>query len=231
METQTNPPSPAPAETVAPAPETPSLETIAKELSIEEQAKQFTTSVQPQYQPQYQSQPAYQPPQFQVPDPVTNPEGYNRFMAMQGQMVSGIDATLKTLHEKVSSWETRQLEQKVNQDVDRAVSKVNEKLKVEPMLAEIALEKMYRSDANFKRIWDNRDRNPQALEKALDVVSQKMQTMFNVRQDPQIAENLRAAQSAQRNMSTTKTQSQNDEWANLSEAEFQRKWQMILSGG
>lgn len=222
MENQTNQPSSVPAETAVVTPETPTLETIAKELSIEEQAKQFTSSVQPQ---------PYQPPQFQVPDPVTNPEGYTRFMAMQGQTVSGIETTLKSLNEKVSTWEQRQAEQKINQDVDRAVAKVNERLKVEPLLAEIALEKMYRSDVNFKRIWDNRERNPQALEKALDVVGQKMQTMFNVRQDPQIAENLRAAQSSQRNMSTTKVSTPNEDWSGLSDADFQRKWQMIVSQG
>ncbi len=57
MENQNPQQSQAPVETAVTTPSTPSLEEIAKEMSVTEQAQQFTQSVPP---PQYQ-QPYQQP--------------------------------------------------------------------------------------------------------------------------------------------------------------------------
>lgn len=225
MENEFNQQSQAPAETAAPAAETPTLESIAKELSVEEQAQQFTSAV-PQYQPQYQ-QPAQQPA-FRAPDPITDPEGYNRFLMQQTQSMTTIESALKSITDKVQTWERTTQEQRINQDVDKAVAKVNEKLKVDPMLAEIALEKMYRTDANFKRIWDNRERNPQAYERALDVVADKLVPMFQTRQDPKIAGDIRAAKTSQQSMATTRQTGVNEGVPN-DPAEFKRYWEALVN--
>lgn len=224
METN-NTQSPAPAETQSPQPETPSLEQIASELSVTEQAQQFTANVPP---PSYQ-QPAQQP--FRAPDPISDPEGYNRYMATQTQTLSSLDQMLRTVDERVKAFERQQVEQKVNSDVEKAVAVVNEKLKLEPKLVEVALEYIYRTDQNFKKIWDNRDRNPQAYKKALEVVTEKtLLPMFNVKQDPRIAENIRAARTSQQSMATTNRPGVN-EGVPTDPAEFQRYWSRLVSGG
>jgi len=225
MENEINQQSQQPAETAVPEAQAPTLESIAKELSVEEQAQQFTSAV-PQYQPQYQ-QPVQQPA-FRAPDPITDPEGYNRFMVQQMQSVTALDSTLKQMVDKVQTWERTTQEQRINQDVDKAVTRVNEKLKVDPMLAEIALEKMYRTDANFKRIWDNRERNPQAYERALDVVADKLVPMFQTRQDPKIAGDIRAAKTSQQSMATTRNPGVN-EGVPTDPADFKRFWDNLVN--
>ena len=216
--------SQAPAETAVPAAETQTLESIAKELSVTEQAQQFASAV-PQYQ---QPQQFVQQQAFRAPDPITDPEGYNRFLLQQTQTLTELSQATKSLTDKYQSWERTTQEQRINQDVDKAVTRVNEKLKVDPMLAEIALEKMYRTDANFKRIWDNRERNPQAYERALDVVADKLVPMFNTRQDPKIAGDIRAAKTSQQSMATTRTQGVND-GVPTDPAEFQRYWANLVN--
>ena len=225
MENEINQQSQQPAETAAPEAQAPTLESIAKELSVEEQAQQFTSAV-PQYQPPYQ-QPVQQPA-FRAPDPITDPEGYNRFMVQQMQSVTALGSTIKQMVDKVQTWERTTQEQRINQDVDKAVTRVNEKLKVDPMLAEIALEKMYRTDANFKRIWDNRERNPQAYERALDVVADKLVPMFQTRQDPKIAGDIRAAKTSQQSMATTRQTGVN-EGVPSDPAEFKRYWESLVN--
>lgn len=223
MNEEINQQSQVPAETAVPAAETQTLESIAKELSVTEQAQQFTSAV-----PQYQPQQFVQQQAFRAPDPITDPEGYNRFLLQQTQTLTELSQATKSLTDKYQSWERTTQEQRINQDVDKAVTRVNEKLKVDPMLAEIALEKMYRTDANFKRIWDNRERNPQAYERALDVVADKLVPMFNTRQDPKIAGDIRAAKTSQQSMATTRTQGVND-GVPTDPAEFQRYWANLVN--
>jgi hypothetical protein len=205
MTDNTAAPSPAPAETSA-APST-DLESIAREFSVEEQANQFTARPAVQHQPQQQLQPA----PFSAPDPVTDPEGYKAFVMHQTQVHQRLEGTLRELDNRFKTYEQTIQQQKVDADVDAAVKIVNQKLKVDPELAEIALERMYRKDKAFKQIWDNRDRNRQAFEKALGVVADKLQPTFAVRTDPQVAENVRAAKSSQQTMATTQAKSEYDD--------------------
>jgi hypothetical protein len=217
--------SPAPAETAAPEADTPTLEQIAKELSVEEQAKQFVSSVQPQpYQQQNQA-----PYQFQAPDPITDPEGYRSYIVRQNQAMLQLDTATQQLASKVNQWERLQAEQKNNRDVDDAVQKVNAKLNLDPLLTESLLEATYKKDANFRKIWDNRDRNPQAKDKALEVLAQKFAGQFTSKQDPQIAKNLLAAKSSQQTMATT--QKIQNEGVPTDPVEFDRWYQNMMNRG
>lgn len=226
MENQINQQSPAPAETAAPEADTQTLESIAKELSVTEQAQQFTSAV-PRQQPQYQEQ--VQQPAYRAPDPITDPEGYNRFMMQQMQSMTALDTTLKSMVDKVQTWERTTQEQRINQDVEKAVTHVNDKLKVNPKMAEVALEYVYRTDENFRKIWDNRERNPQAYQRALDVVTEKtLMPMFNVRQDPKIAGDIRAAKTSQQSMATTHNPGVN-EGVPTDPAEFKRYWENLVN--
>lgn len=229
MEEKTTEQSQAPAETT---PSTPSpdesLKSIASEFPVEEQAKQFTAQPQPQYQPQYQ-QPVYQPEQF-APDPVTNPEGYKMFMQAQWQQGQNAQTELRKLSEQFTNFQKTIEEQRTNAEVDAAVTSVNSKLKVDPTLAEALLNVEYKQNPSFKHIWDNRHKNPQAFKNALNVLGDKLHSKVQVRQDPQLAENVRAAQTSQRTMATTKTPTQTEGWDNLSDSEFQKKWQEMVRG-
>ena len=212
--------------------ETPpeTLENIAKEFSVEDQANQFNA------QPQAQAAPVApaRPNVASAPDPITDPDGYRSYMAAQASASEQIANLLGTVHQRLEKFERSQMQQKVEADLKFAVSKVNEKLKVDPLLAEIALEKMYRTDENFKRIWDHRDKNPQAYQKALDVIAHKLAPTFAVRQDPQLTENQRAAQASTRTMATNKQVDYDPRHKGLyepeSQADFDAAWAAIKRG-
>lgn len=218
--------TPAPIETANEAPQT--LADVAKKYNVDQQVQNFTA--QPQAP---QSAPTQYPPvqPFTAPDPVTSPEQWNQYQAsilMQNQHLQG---NLRELTQSVEAIRKEATQARLDSEVTKAVSKVNDKLKVDPLYAEIALEKRYRDDPIFKRIWDNRQVNPKALEEALEVVSNELQGVFSVRQDPQLTENLRAAKQSQRTMSTTqKAPTEGDEALKMNEGEFDRWWSQKKRG-
>ena len=226
MENQTPAQSNTPAENTA-APQ-PSLEDLSKEFSVEEQTRSFTAQPQPSYQPQYQ--PTYQPQAPQIPDPVLNPDAYAQYVWQQNPLVSQLGNTVQEVTAKLQAFEQSQAQAKLEADVNRAVTKVNEKLKVDPMLAEAALEAEYRRNQTFKHIWDNRDRNPDAFNKALDVVANTLSSRFAVRADPQLLENQRAALSSQRTMATTPQANPAMDALRMSQPDFEQWWEQTKRG-
>lgn len=230
MDPTTTEQSPAPAETTQTTqePSTPSLEEISKEFSVDEQARQFqaTPTVAP---PVYQ--PPQQPPQFNVPDPVIDPEGYKRYVWRQEQLMSGVQSQTQQVLSKLNALEQERTQQKIDADVNRAVSKVNEQLKSDPELVEAMLEVEYRKNPTFKFIWDNRDRNPQAFDKALNAIAGKIGPKFQGRHDPQLTENQRAAQASQRTMATTQKTNELEDVARMSQADFDQWWHRQKTSG
>jgi len=203
----------------------PTLEQIAKEIPVEEQVQQFNARPVQQFQPQQ-----YQPQQPYVPDPITDQEGYKRWVLSQQQATTQFDGAIREMHKEISEFKRAKEEERINADVNSAVAKVNEKLKVDPVYAELALEREYRTNPTFKFIWDNRSKNPQALTKALDVLSGKFSGVFQVRQDPQLTENVRAAQSSQQSLAATR-QTPTDNGFPTDPREFDRAWNRLVSGG
>ena len=222
--------TPAPTETVTtPVETTQTLADVAKKYNVDQQVQNFTASPQ---QPQSQPAPNYPAaPPFTPPDPVTSPEQWNQYQAgllMQNQSLQG---NLRELTQTVQAIRQEATQARLDSEVNKAVVRVNDKLKVDPLYAEIALEKRYRDDPIFKRIWDNRQVNPKALEEALDVVSNELQGVFSVRQDPQLTENIRAAKQSQKTMATTaKSSSESEEAMGKSDGDFDRWWNQRKRG-
>lgn len=217
-------PSLAPAETEVKEAPQPTLEDVAKKYNVEEEVKNFNPQVQQPAQPT-QPQAVERPFVNTVPDPITDPDGWNKYQAYQRTV---IDGTLRELTQTVSEIRKEKEQEKLNVEVNKAVTRVNEKLKIDPVYAEIMLEKKYRDDRIFKRIWDNRHTNPKALEEALDVVASEGSKVFQVRSDPQLVENQRAAKASQKAMATTQAKSGPDV-ENMSAVEFDRWWAQTLN--
>lgn len=196
--------------------DTQTLDDIAQEFSVEEQASNF------QAQPVQQRQ-EYKP--SYSPDPISDPDAFTSYTQQQAEALNSLSTTVQSLNEKLSSQEQQLMQQKINADVESAVAKVNEKLGVDPKLAEIALEHQYRENPAFKKIWDNRAQNPKAFEKALGKVADKLTTLFSVSQDHQLTQNQLAAKQSLKTMGKTAKLDANSEWDGLSQAEFERKWQ------
>ena len=191
---------------------TQTLEDIAKKYSIEDQAKTFTARPET-----YQS-----PPQMEqrIPDPVIQPDEFTKYHMNQSAYVN---STLQKMASTVDEMRRSQESERLNAEVNKAVVRVNEKLNIDPKYAEILLEKEYRDNRIFQRIWDNRYVNPKALDEALDVIANSSAKVFQTRADPQLIENQRAAKASQRAMSTSNKQP-NDDINNMNDGEFDRWW-------
>lgn len=217
---ESNPPVETPAEEVPATTET--LDDIASGFNVEEQVSQF--QAQPKQPTPVQSETPG------IPDPISNPEGYDLYMQQQAIQTRTINDTLSTLVEKVQGYEQSVNQQKVDADVEKAVSVINEKLKVDPKMAEIAMEMEYRANPAFKKIWDNRNQNPEAFNKALGVIGDKWAGKFVNQADPQLAENVRAAKTSQQTMGSAPKEDPDSKWSGLSDGEFAVQWAKERSG-
>lgn len=217
--------SPEPVEAPSEAP-APSLDDIASEFNVEKEASNFQAQPAPQA-PAYQDQNQYQPQenQFnQIPDPNYDPDGWNRFMQQQAYAQNNVVNDLNGIKNEIETYKQQMAQQKIEADLGKAVSHVNEKLNVDPKMAEVALEIEYRENPSFKKIWDNRDMNPAAFNKALDVIANKWTGKFATRADSQLAENVRAAKTSQQTMASTPKEDPYADVANMSEGEFRQWW-------
>lgn len=199
--------------------ETLSLDDISQEFSVEEQVSNFQASPE-----QAQPSPTW------LPDPISDPDAYTEYSRAQAESLNKLNQTVQGLTSKVQTYEQQLAAQKLSADVESAVATVNEKLGVDPKLAEIALEHQYRDDPAFKRIWDNRAQNPAAFKKALGVVANKLSDTFAVKQDHQLTQNQLAAKQSLKTMAKTSQPNANSEWEGLSSSEFEQKWNEMRRG-
>ena len=221
-------PSPAPAETPTPEPAPQTLDDVYKQFNVDESIQQFTAQpAQNAPAPQGTQAPAYGPPA--IPDPTMDPEGYRAYMARNYQEQSALGQLVGQLNGKLSQMEKDKRQQQIDADIGKAVAKVNEKVKADPTLIELALEKKAREDSRFHKLWENRHQNPKAWDAALTAVTGELQGTFSVRTDPQLAENQRALKASQRGMATSNT-APSEGWENLSESEFDQKWNQARRG-
>jgi len=198
--------------------ETQTLDELSQEFSVEEQVSNF------------QAQPEAEPQKTWQPDPISDPDAFNQYSQQQSDSLNNLNTTVQGLTEQVKGYESNLAQQKVDADVESAVTRVNEKLGVDPKMAEIALEHQYRDDPAFKKIWDNRGQNPKAFNKALDVVADKLSGVFAVKQDHQLTQNQLAAKQSLKTMAKTSQTEANGEWEGLSSADFDQKWNEIRRG-
>ncbi|MHA2066708.1 MAG: hypothetical protein ACXABY_20240, partial [Candidatus Thorarchaeota archaeon] len=129
-----------------------------------------------------------------VPDPVTRTDEFKKYLSGQSNEVKGIRAELREtidLLKGAAQKEARASEEKAIQGITKEIAEeigegTNQKL------VEAALGLKYRDDLNFKKIWNNRDQNPEAFNRAMAIVSNEIKGMFNRTVDPQVQENIRA---------------------------------------
>jgi len=153
---QSQEPVETPSETPA-----PSLDDIASQFSVEKEANNFQAQPAPQApaQPQYQPQQNYydqtQAPQnfeSQIPDPIYDSEGYARYMQNQANQSRQSMDMLQQIASKIDNYEKQVAQQQIESDLAKAVTRVNEKLNVEPDMAEYALEMEHRKNPAFQNL-------------------------------------------------------------------------------
>lgn len=203
------------------APE-PTLEDVYKEYNVEGVAQQFQQAT---------AKEAPRPEVVDAPDPVTDPDGYRRFQLDQVHRTHDIQQSLQQYGSTVQALLADQQRRQVEADVKKAVEYIQPKFgdTVDQDFLETALDNEARRDPRFLKLWENRAANPAAWKKALDGFAGKYTSKFSVRSDPQLMENQRAIKASQEVKSSSNKAPDTDEWGNLSQEEFERKWRALVN--
>lgn len=200
------------------------LDDVYKEYGVEQQTQQFQAATAPlPYLPQAPEAPI-------IPDPVTDVDAFRQWQTQQFHQNNSLQQTLQELNGRFAQVSQAEARRQVETDVSRAVEMVNKRLGADPQMVEVALDLEARRDPRFQKLWEGRQQNPQAWEKALDAWGRKMDGKFSVRADPQLAENQRAARASQQALGGSRQTSSTEEWDNLAPGDFDSRWRQLING-
>ena len=228
----------APANAASTEPET--LDQVYSKFNVDQQASEF--SPQRQSAPQQQSQPQYQPQvqnqtmeAFGVPDPILNSDQHKAWLLSQNAQVR---QALSSLHQTQQQMVADQVRRKEEADISKAVSTVKAKVGegVDDDFIEIALGQKARKDPRFLAIYNNRDKNPQAWNAALNAVSNEFKKTFAFKPDNQLAENVRAAKQSTQSSLTTRSDNRSgnpleQRFEGKTGRDFDAEWRRLIGGG
>ena len=200
------------------------LDDVYKEFGVEQQAQQFQAATAPMpYQPQAPEAPV-------IPDPVTDVDAFRQWQTQQFHQSNSLQQTLQELNGRFQEISQAEARRQLEGDIQRSVETVNKRLNADPQLIEVALDLEARRDPRFLKLWEGRQKNPAAWDKALDAWGRKMDGKFSVRADPQLAENQRAAKVSQQAMGGQRQASAHEDWDNLDAGDFDHKWRNLVNG-
>ena len=207
----------------------PTLDDVINDFQVETQPTQTMETAEPKPV-------EYTQPQYNSVDPLDSDQ-WNHYQQQQSQQQAALQGQLQDLTAKLDQYDQERISNQVSADIKAAVDKVSKQVEdSDPMMVELYLEKRARENQGFRQIWDNRDKNPKALDKALSAISNELKGKFSVKPDPQLAENQRAIQQSQQSSNTTSA----PEYANSieeslgnaqSEAEWEKAWNDAIRGG
>lgn len=203
-----------------------SLDQITKDFGIEDQAQQFRQQVAP-VKPEVPPTPVAP---ANIPDPLDT-EAHKAYLAKIEQNQSALQQTLEKTIGTISAYEQKAQREALEADISKAVKTVNEIVNhPKPKMVEVALELKAQEDPKFKAIWDNRQKNPQALERALKVVAKELAEDFSIKVDPDLVKSQRALKLSQQQTATTKKE-EPDDGIPTDPQEFAIWWNRSVSGG
>lgn len=201
------------------------LEQVYKTFNVDETANEFQPQQRQEVQPQQQApQPSLG---SEIPDPVLDQAGFKSWLGKQDLAIKQALAQSTQFQQQLWIREQRRTEEA---DIRSAVQAVKEKgVDMDDDFIEIALGQKARKDPKFMKVYNDRNKNPNAWKAALNAVASEFKGKFQFRQDPQLTENVRAArQSTQTSLTSKEASSENSIEAELAGAknqgEFDRIW-------
>lgn len=204
----------------APASET--LDDIYK--SIETQARQFTQATAPIQPPVEQAKPAT----LEVPDPVTDPDSYRRFVTELHGKTSQTETQLRQWQNERQQMMQAETQRREREDITRAVDYIRKKADLDPDIIEGALFAQALKDQRFAELFNRRYEMPDKWEKAVNVFAQNIGNKYAARADPQLAENQRAIRASQG--ASHEPARIDDPLLSASAGEFDAAWSKLVSG-
>ena len=172
----------------------------------------------------------------EIVDPL-DAEQWSNYQSQQSQNQAALQGQLQDLNSKLTQYEQDKMQALVDADIKAAVDSVSKDLDdSDPVMVELYLEKRARENPGFRHIWENRSKNPKALDKALGAITNELKGKFSIKADPQLAENQRAIQQAQQSSNTTTATKYSNSIEEAlggaqSEAEWEHAWNNAMRGG
>jgi hypothetical protein len=198
----------------------PSLDDVYKQFNVQETAADFTATPQKQPEPQRE---------VVIPDPALDVNGFKDWAKNVHSADQEIRQTLTTVNDRLSKFEQERVRVREEADLQKAVSVLKEKVPgADDEFLEIALAHKARKDPKLLSIWENRAKNPQALEAALKAVGNEFASKFSLKADPQLAENTRAMKASRDQKATTQAPDVDEKWRNPDN--FAREWDRLVNG-
>lgn len=198
----------------------PSLDDVYKQFNVQETAESFTAK--PVEAPKA-PEPAF------IPDPALDVDGFKKWAQQTQSADQEIRQTLTTVSKRLNEFEQERVRVREEADLQKAVGILKEKVQgVDDEFLEIALAHKARKDPKLLSIWENRGKNPQALEAALKAVGNEFASKFALKADPQIAENTRAMKASRDQKATTQAPDPDERWRNPDN--FAREWERLVNG-
>ena len=178
-------------------------------------------------------EPVIQPPA--TVDPLDSNQ-FNNYVSQVNNGQSVLNNQLQEVKSELTELRQERQQLQVEADINQAVGQLNEGHNLDPKLVRVHLELTAQEKPGFKQIWENRNENPAAYQKALKAVSKEMGEIYSVRQDPELTANQKAIQQSQQSQATTSKPDGSgnqleDDLANAkSDGDFQRAWQRAVHG-
>lgn len=199
----------------------PSLDDVYKQFNVQEAAQSFTA--QPVQQPA-------KPVEQSIPDPALDIEGFKTWARSTQTADSELRQTLTSVNQRLSQYEQERQRTREEADLQKAVGVLKEKVPgADNEFLEIALAHKARKDPKLLSIWENRGKNPQALEAALKAVGNEFASKFALKADPQLTENTRAMKASRDQKATTQAPDVDEKWRDHSK--FNQEWDRLVNGG
>lgn len=197
----------------------PSLDDVYKQFNVQEAVESFTATPQ-KTEPQKE---------VVIPDPALDVNGFKDWAKNVHSADQEIRQTLSRVDERLSKYEQERANARIEADLQKAVSVLKEKVPDgdEEVLTAI-LDGRARKDPKLMSIWNNRDKNPQALTAALNAIGNEVARKWALKSDPQLAENARAMKASRDQKATTQAPDIDEKWRNPDN--FEREWDRLVNG-
>lgn len=153
----------------------------------------------------------------EVPDNISEFKDFVKNNSQQTQALEEKVNKISQAHEDLVNSQHREM---VNKEIDGAAEKINAAVGGDQDMARLYLETQYQKDPNLAKVWDNRGENPEALDKALELLGNEWKSKNTNLIDSEVAENQRALQASQKAGGTVQESDLTTKLSNMPDAEF-----------
>ena len=145
--------------------------------------------------------------------------------------INALSEKLETTSQQTSEIANSRQQEMLSKEINEAVGKINESVGGDTDMAELYLEKQYRDNPDLKKVWDNRLTNPEALDKALGIISKEWAAKNVNVVDSTVAENQRALKESQKGGATVQADSLHQELDKMESGDFLQYAHKLSQGG